>query len=51
MAPRVLIAGFKHETNTFSKLPTDLDAYRARALYRGPLPLSVSASGRPEDGS
>jgi microcystin degradation protein MlrC len=35
MTKRVLIAGFKHETNTFSKLPTDLDAYRARALYYG----------------
>ncbi len=32
MATRVLIAGFKHETNTFSKLPTDLDSYKARAL-------------------
>jgi len=30
---RVLIAGFKHETNTFSAMPTDLDAYKARALY------------------
>jgi microcystin degradation protein MlrC len=30
--PRVLIAGFKHETNTFSVLPTDLDAYRQREL-------------------
>ena len=29
----VLIAGFKHETNTFSALPTDLEAYKARALY------------------
>ncbi|RME94259.1 MAG: M81 family peptidase [Alphaproteobacteria bacterium] len=35
MAKRVLIGGFKHETNTFSKLPTDLDAYRARALHYG----------------
>lgn len=35
MAPRVLIAGFKHETNTFSKLPTDLAAYKARGLYYG----------------
>ncbi len=35
MAPRVLIAGFKHETNTFSRLPTTLDAYKARGLYRG----------------
>ena len=32
---RVLIAGFKHETNTFSVLPTDLAAYRARGLFRG----------------
>ena len=35
MSKRILIAGFKHETNTFSRLPADLDAYRARALYRG----------------
>jgi microcystin degradation protein MlrC len=35
MRPRVLIAGFKHETNTFSTLPTDLAAYRARKLFEG----------------
>lgn len=35
MRPRILIAGFKHETNTFSALPTDLAAYRARQLYEG----------------
>ena len=35
MAPRVLIAGFKHETNTFSKLPTTLESYQARGLNRG----------------
>jgi len=35
MSKRVLIAGFKHETNTFSKLPTDMDAYRKRALHYG----------------
>lgn len=34
MAKRVLIGGFKHETNTFSVLQTDLDAFRARCLYR-----------------
>ncbi len=34
MTPRVLIAGFKHETNTFSKLPTDMTAYKARSYYR-----------------
>ena len=32
---RLLIAGFKHETNTFSQLPTTLDSYRARSLYYG----------------
>ena len=35
MTKRVLIAGFKHETNTFSKLPTGLEAYRGRALHYG----------------
>jgi microcystin degradation protein MlrC len=34
-APRVLIASFKHETNTFSNQPADLAAYEARTLYRG----------------
>lgn len=34
MGKRVLIAGFKHETNSFSKLPTDLAAYKGRAFYR-----------------
>ena len=34
MSKRVFIAGFKHETNTFSKLPTDLAAYKARTYYR-----------------
>ena len=32
---RIFIAGFMHETNTFSKLPTTLDSYRARGLYYG----------------
>jgi microcystin degradation protein MlrC len=35
MTHRVLMAGFRHETNTFSTLPTDLAAFEARALYRG----------------
>jgi microcystin degradation protein MlrC len=35
MQKRVLIAGFKHETNTFSQLPTTLDSYKARMLYYG----------------
>lgn len=35
MAAKVLIAGFMHETNTFSRLVTTLDNYRARDLFRG----------------
>lgn len=35
MNKRVLIAGFMHETNTFSQLPTTLDSYKARSLYYG----------------
>ena len=35
MAHRVLIAGFMHETNTFSKLPTTLDDYRRRFFVEG----------------
>lgn len=35
MGKRVLSAAFKHETNTFSKLLTDLDAYRTRGLFVG----------------
>jgi microcystin degradation protein MlrC len=33
---RVLMAQFKHETNTFSKLPTTLDDYRRNCLVEGP---------------
>ena len=32
---RILIAGFKHETNTFSKNPADRTAYQAGALFLG----------------
>ncbi len=35
MTKRVLTAQIKHETNTFSILPTTLDSYRARVLYEG----------------
>ncbi|MDX1529518.1 MAG: M81 family metallopeptidase, partial [Gammaproteobacteria bacterium] len=35
MTKRVMVAGFRHETNTFSKLATDLSAYQARDLYYG----------------
>src|SRR2546421_206082 len=33
--PRVLLGQIKHETNTFSRLPTTLDDYRARHLVYG----------------
>ena len=32
---RILIAGFKHETNTFSSLATNLTSYHARTLVYG----------------
>ena len=35
MMRRVLIASVMHETNTFSRLPTDLEAFRRRYLHRG----------------
>jgi microcystin degradation protein MlrC len=35
MSKRVLIADFNHETNTFSKMPTPLSAFRARILRVG----------------
>lgn len=35
MPCKVLIAGFKHETNTFSRLSTTMGDYQARALHRG----------------
>lgn len=33
--PRILIGQIKHETNTFSRVPTDLDSYRRRLLAFG----------------
>lgn len=48
MTKRILIAGFKHETNTFSVLPTDLEAYRARCLYFGAEILEVFADTNSE---
>jgi microcystin degradation protein MlrC len=35
MTHRILMAGFRHETNTFSRLPTDLAAFEGRSLQRG----------------
>ncbi len=35
MSKRILIGGFKHETNTFSILKTGIDAYQARGLFTG----------------
>ncbi|HSS63725.1 MAG TPA: M81 family metallopeptidase, partial [Gammaproteobacteria bacterium] len=48
MTQRVLVAGFRHETNTFSKLPTDLSAYQARDLYYGDDIVSQFAGTRTE---
>lgn len=48
MRPRVLIAGFKHETNTFSTLPTDLAAYRARQFFEGAQVATQLAGTRSE---
>jgi len=42
MTAQVLIAQAKHETNTFSRLPTDLEAYAKRMLrYRDDIPRAV----------
>ena len=35
MSAKIFIAGFKHESNTFSCLPTDLQAYQSRELHYG----------------
>ncbi len=35
MPKRVLIAAVRHETNTFSQMPTDVAAFGAREFYRG----------------
>lgn len=45
MAPRVLIAGFKHETNTFSKMPADMAAYRARQFHVGEAAMRAAYAG------
>ncbi len=34
--PNVLIAEFSHETNTFSRLPTDVEQFRQRLCLEGP---------------
>lgn len=35
MGARILVGQIKHETNTFSRVPTDLDSYRRRLLAYG----------------
>ncbi len=35
MKKRILTALVNHETNTFSRIPTDLDAFRARRYFEG----------------
>ena len=45
MSKKVLIAGFMHETNTFSCQETDLEAYRARTLVLGDkIPKAVNGT-------
>ncbi len=48
MTRRVLISGFKHETNTFCKWPADLAAYEARGLHRGAKVRTMAAGARIE---
>lgn len=48
MSKRVLIAGFKHETNTFSKLATELADYESRGLFRGPAIVKAFAGTNTE---
>lgn len=48
MTKRVCFAGFKHETNTFSQLPTTLESYKARALHYGPEIVHKLAGTRTE---
>lgn len=45
MAPRVLIAGFKHETNTFSKMPADMAAYKTRQFHVGEEAMRAAYTG------
>ncbi|MFO1084538.1 MAG: M81 family metallopeptidase [Reyranellaceae bacterium] len=51
MAYRVLIAQFKHETNTFSKLPTTLEDYRRRWLIEGAAMVPYFTGTREEVGA
>ncbi len=50
MPPRVLIAQFMHETNTFSKLATTLDDYRRRWLVEGDAMMGYFKGTRNEVG-
>jgi microcystin degradation protein MlrC len=50
MTRRVLIAQVMHETNTFSRLPTDLDDYRRRYLHEGDAVLAAFRGTRTEIG-
>ncbi len=48
MPANIFIAGFKHETNTFSSLPTDLTAYQSRDLHYGEEVVHAMAGTRTE---
>lgn len=51
MTKRILCAQIKHETNSFSPLPTGLDAFARRDLYFGDAALAANAGTATEVGA
>lgn len=51
MTKRILCAQIKHETNSFSPLPTGLDAFAQRDLYFGEAALAANAGTATEVGA
>ena len=50
MSKKVLIAGIKHETNTFASKKTDLESYKARSWLMGPQIISAFTGVKNEYG-
>jgi microcystin degradation protein MlrC len=50
MAPRVLVTGVWHETNSFARTPTDLAAFEAYQLVRGAAMVDAFAGSNTEIG-
>jgi microcystin degradation protein MlrC len=46
LAPRLAIGGLAHETNSFSPVPTTLDAFRRRSYLTGEVVVRQSRAGR-----